>query len=483
MPIATRRGRHTPATIWAAVAAALIFHVAVLGSVEAFDLSVVGDGFTRDHHVAAKDGADELELQTNCIADALLASSARFTICFAPWQEDPDRCLGSAELDMRIDLSSCEAQRNPDAIAQISMIEPKQADKVTPIDPEPLIEAMKEPEKAKPPELKPQQPQVAQPTPPPPPPPPAQKRPAQIVETAKPNSEKEPENARFLSEFNTVAEKEHVARGSVKEPMVAKSKPEELTAKDKPKEASIEKQDEDRAKGANKNAPDVPGSLAMRTPGVQHPADLQQDAKTKGSSGGAMGPLAFDGYMPRKGDGAFEQQQRQRSEIPRGQYGAGGGTPDVNLKPSQDVLERALGGGSVDHFDDVLAGDETAVNAKRWVHASFFNRLKRQVAQNWDPASVWRRNDPNGQVYGFKTRVTEVRVALSTKGDLAKIVVTNPSGVSELDDEAVRAFQAAGPFPNPPKELANSDGLITFAFSFYFEIGQPRSSWRVVRSM
>ena len=96
---------------------------------------------------------------------------------------------------------------------------------------------------------------------------------------------------------------------------------------------------------------------------------------------------------------------------------------------------------------------------------------------------MWRRNDPSGQVYGYKTRVTEVRVALSTRGELSKIVVTNPSGVTELDDEAVRAFQAAGPFPNPPKELANGEGLITFAFSFYFEIGQPRSSWRVVRSM
>jgi len=154
-----------------------------------------------------------------------------------------------------------------------------------------------------------------------------------------------------------------------------------------------------------------------------------------------------------------------------------------NLRASDDVLERALGGGSVDHLESVDDGDETALNAKRWVYASFFNRLKRQVAQNWDPASVWRRRDPNGSVYGFKTRMTEVRVALTAKGQLAKIVVTQPSGVSELDDEAVRAFQQAAPFVNPPKELANDDGLITFAFSFYFEIGAPRSSWRVIRSM
>jgi len=182
--------------------------------------------------------------------------------------------------------------------------------------------------------------------------------------------------------------------------------------------------------------------------------------------------------------GGVEQQRRERSELPRGQSGAGGGAPEVlNLKPSQDVLERAIGGGNVDHLDDVDNGEETALNAKRWVHATFFNRLKRSVAQNWDPAAVWRRRDPTGSVYGYKTRVTEVRVALTQRGELAKIVVTAPSGVTELDDEAVRAFQHAAPFVNPPKELASDDGLITFAFSFYFEIGSPRTSWRVIRSM
>ena len=154
-----------------------------------------------------------------------------------------------------------------------------------------------------------------------------------------------------------------------------------------------------------------------------------------------------------------------------------------NLKPTEDVLERALGGGSVDHLEEVENGDETALSSKRWVYASFFNRLKRQVAQNWDPASVWRRSDPTGTVYGFKTRVTEVRVSLTRKGDLEKIMVTTPSGVAELDDEAVRAFHAAAPFPNPPDGLVQKDNLITFAFSFFFEIGTPHITWRVPHAM
>ena len=116
------------------------------------------------------------------------------------------------------------------------------------------------------------------------------------------------------------------------------------------------------------------------------------------------------------------------------------------------------------------------------MYASFFNRLKRQVAQNWDPASVWRRSDPTGTVYGAKTRITEVRVSLSKKGALEKIVVTGPCGIGDLDDEAIRAFHAAAPFPNPPDGLVDGrSNLITFAFSFYFEIGGSHTSWRVIR--
>jgi len=149
------------------------------------------------------------------------------------------------------------------------------------------------------------------------------------------------------------------------------------------------------------------------------------------------------------------------------------------------VLERAIGGGSVDHLEDVDNGDETALTSKRWVYASFFNRLKRQVAQNWDPVSVWRHRDPTGAVYGYKTRVTEVRVSLLRKGEVENIVVTSPSGVTALDDEAVRAFRSAGPFPNPPEGLIQKDNLITFPFGFFFEIGSNAThlTWRLPQAM
>lgn len=434
------------------------------------------------HARAASAGgaADDVELAATCAGNAALATSGRTALCFAPWVDDVERCLGDAQLSLWIELSSCQARNDPSTA--VAVVPTQAVERLRPIDPEKLLEdSIEKPAAPKPPPP----PQVAQAAPPPPPPPPPpQQLSQQVVETVKPSEDKAPDNARFLSEFNTRVDKQTVSRGARNEPMVAKAKPEELTAKTAPRDPSTAAASEDRVPGRSERAPDVPGKLSMRAPGAVATGQSEQDARQRGSIAGAEGVASSDGYVAKRGDGAFEQQRRERIEVPRGEDGAGGGAPRApNLKASNEVLERALGGGSVDHLEDVESGDETALNSKQWLHASFFNRIKRQVAQNWDPETVWRRSDPRGAVYGFKTRITEVRVSLSRRGDVAKVVVTGPSGVLELDEEAVRAFRAAGPFPNPPDVLVERDNLITFAFSFVFEIGSSRITWRVPTAM
>jgi TonB family protein len=118
------------------------------------------------------------------------------------------------------------------------------------------------------------------------------------------------------------------------------------------------------------------------------------------------------------------------------------------------------------------------------VFASFFNRMKRRVHQNWDPVSIWHRHDPTGQVYGYKTRITRVRVTLDAAGTLTHIVVSSASGVDLLDDEAVRAFRAAQPFPNPPGGLVDPTGKITFEFGFHLQIGGgQKATWKIFRTL
>jgi len=474
-----RKRRDTTPVLWAALGIALLTHVAALASIEILGLSGYGPLAASDGVGSAEKQTDaDIDLQTGCTGDVILSTSARAVMCLAPWNDSLAQCSDEVQTQMWMEMSGCMA-RKLDSVAAVAMVSPREAEKITPIDPEPLLDEFMQ-QQQKPPPPPPPQVQQAQPQPPPPPaakPPP--QRPQQVVETVKPNNDKEPENSRFLSEYNVNVEKQKVARGARNEPMVAKSKPEELTPKkEPPKEDPSVAKPQEKPPGQNEKAPDVKGKLAMRNPGAPSPAEAPQDAKHKGAQNTKDGPLVADGMVPRKGDGAIEQQKRDPGELTKGQGGAGGGAPPMpDLKPSKDVLERALGGGSVDHLEDVENGDETALNAKRWVYASFFNRLKRQVAMNWDPQTVWRRSDPDGSHYGFKTRVTEVRVSLSSKGELSKIVVTNPSGSQELDDEALRAFRAAAPFPNPPEGLVQKDNLITFAFSFYFEIGQSRTAW------
>src|SRR5262249_35393175 len=158
-------------------------------------------------------------------------------------------CLNDAQMSLWIDLSSCQARNDPGTA--VTMVEPRALERLKPIDPERLLDEVKQNVKPAPP---PPQipPPPAAPRGPQPPPPQSKELPRQVVETVKPNEEKEPENARLLAEYNTSAEKQKVARGARNEPMVAKSKPAELTPKDRPRDdPSVKKQDPDRQIGNN----------------------------------------------------------------------------------------------------------------------------------------------------------------------------------------------------------------------------------------
>ena len=467
---AVRRHRHP----YAAIAAAIAVHVIVLVPGQAFGLLSLGEV---PHHARAV-RPDEIDVVTTCAGDLGLGASARFALCLAPWSGDVDACFADARTRMWMDLSACSATTDPGVA--VAMLDPVAIEKLAPIDAEKLLE-----EQPVPPELL----AVLPPPPPPPPlaapppPPPEQRR--QVVETVKPKVEEAPTNARLLAEYNTKVEKQTVARGSTKEPLAVKSKPDELAVKDKPKdEPPATEKPVEAPKGKDLRAPDAPGLLSMRNPGAPTPADQPQDPRTKGSPTGGRAPSMLDGFMPRRGDGALEQEHRERQEIPRGGSSGGGGGAPPDLKPSKEMLERIAGGGNVDHLDDVANGDDNALNAQRFVFASFLNRVKRQVAQNWAPQGVHHAVDPEGKVYGYKSRLTELRVALKPGGAIERIVVTEPCGIGVLDDEAVRAMKAAGPFPNVPGGMVGADGLASFSFSFYFQIGEPsHTSWRMPKSL
>lgn len=154
-----------------------------------------------------------------------------------------------------------------------------------------------------------------------------------------------------------------------------------------------------------------------------------------------------------------------------GTVSPGGGAPGLLGRP--DLLRRSVAPpGSYDDLRDVEEGEATLLDSKRWKYASFFNRVRDQVAREWHPEPIHKARDPDGSVYGTTTRVTTLGISLLPDGSLARVVLVHPSGADHLDEEAIRAVRAAAPFPNPPAGLVDRrSGRIEFTFGFIFEFG------------
>jgi TonB family protein len=287
----------------------------------------------------------------------------------------------------------------------------------------------------------------------------------QVVDVAKPLLEERPDKANYVSEYDTKVDHEmkmygrdHGGAKNGATPM-----PPSLPAGDAPNARPAEPQ---AGKGGK------PGPLAMRDTAKPLPRGAHSEL-----------PEAMDGQKPRSGQNgapqplSHKQEAGENGDGSRRAHGAEGptGTPGQKrpqIMPTPEMLQRAIGkgGGSMDYLKDVDDGDATALNSKKWKHAPFFNRVKRQVADEWHPEMVYVRHDPNGNVYGIKDRVTVLRIHLTPDGKLAAWTVLQSSGVDFLDDEAIDAFKKGAPFPNPPKDLVEGDGQIHFNFAFIFEL-------------
>lgn len=287
----------------------------------------------------------------------------------------------------------------------------------------------------------------------------------QVVDVAKPLIEEAPDKANYVSEFDTKVDKETKLygrdHGGAKDG--ATPTPPSLPSGDAP---NARPQQAQSGKGGR------PGPLAMRDllkpqPRGTH-SELQMDRDGEKPHPGQNGSPQRLSPRQQVGDNGDGVQRTPGAEGPVGTPGQ----KHPQIMPTPEMLQRAIGkgGGSMDYLKDVDDGDATALNSKKWKHAPFFNRVKRQVADEWHPELVYVRHDPNGNVYGVKDRVTVLRIHLSPDGKLAAWTVLQSSGVDFLDDEAIDAFKKAAPFPNPPKDLVEGDGQIHFNFAFVFEL-------------
>ena len=289
------------------------------------------------------------------------------------------------------------------------------------------------------------------------------KAPGQVVDLARPREEKRPENARFAAEYDSSVEHETRKYGRFD-----------------PNELQRSRGDSDRNRVAvsepagSPKPPGAAGALAMRTPMHRRPMWTPGDPdKAPGETGEQVSESSDpEGLFAAPGGGG---SRRAPSQTREGEPLLSPGPGAAALLPSEEEVARAVGSGTQDHLRDVDEGEETALNAKRWKFATFFNRVKEQVRDRWKPVEEYQRRDPTGAIYGAQDRLTQVHVQLRADGSLAKVSLAQTCGVDFLDDTAIEAFKQAQPFPNPPRQLVQASGLIDFDFGFYLEIsGSPR---------
>jgi TonB family protein len=125
-----------------------------------------------------------------------------------------------------------------------------------------------------------------------------------------------------------------------------------------------------------------------------------------------------------------------------------------------------------DYLKDVQTGMQTLLSTREFVYFSYYQRIKDQIRQYWEPGVrekvkiIYRQGR---SIASSKDRMTQVLVTLDSSGALIKVEILNSSGVQQLDDAAAEAFKAAAPFPNPPAGMVESDGTIKIRWDFILE--------------
>lgn len=311
------------------------------------------------------------------------------------------------------------------------------------------------------------------------PPPPDKKPKGQVVAVA-PGNDQVPNDSKYLAEHNNTVKKETRAKDTT--PNYRNPMPHRTTTEPTPNQGQLAQvpqtsgnggkgEDEKPQRDARKKQgaleiPDVKprDRIAMKTPkdgqgpGLNIPNQPESDELHGNSS-----RLHLDPNGQTRGESAQE-----------GSLGRAGNPGLANLIPSQATLDKIDGAAANDHLDGVEEGNETFLNTQEWKYAGFFNRVKQSVGTQWDPGDALRERDPTGNIYGGHDRYTVLAVTLTPDGALKEIHITKSSGVDFLDQEAVKAFEKAQPFPNPPPGLIASDQTVHFEFGFFLEMsGMP----------
>lgn len=125
-----------------------------------------------------------------------------------------------------------------------------------------------------------------------------------------------------------------------------------------------------------------------------------------------------------------------------------------------------------DYLKNTELGVETVLNTKEFKYYTYFNRIRRQLSQHWEPKvrdKLTKMFRQGRSIASDQDRITKLLIVLNPSGILVKVQVVSDSGVRDLDDAAIEAFKSAAPFPNPPQGIVDPDGTVKIRWDFILE--------------
>lgn len=140
----------------------------------------------------------------------------------------------------------------------------------------------------------------------------------------------------------------------------------------------------------------------------------------------------------------------------------------MNFKPMGNLGPGEMPSTS-DHLNNVQNGAQTLLNTKEFAYFSFYQRVRKQLEQYWEPGLRQRLKtmfERGRQLAADHEHSTRILVVLNSEGLITNIQVQGTSGLLDLDQAAIEAFNRAGPFPNPPRGLVENDGTVKVEWEF-----------------
>ncbi len=121
----------------------------------------------------------------------------------------------------------------------------------------------------------------------------------------------------------------------------------------------------------------------------------------------------------------------------------------------RDTRQYSLSYSPSNYLPELEYGEQTILNTRSYVYASFFLRMKQQMQMYWSPQKIIQIEKLHQDKY-----ITTLSITLDKNGNLLESKIIESSSNDLLDQEAIMSVKSAAPFLNPPQGLIENDGLI-----------------------